>query len=200
MEKNMPGTKKKVVELAIQMFSAENYERVTMRDIAAAAGIKPASLYSHFASKDEILTCVYALFEEIVASIRPDPAILEEMAGTEPPREVVRRTFFYFRPTDHENMLRILNIAYMRSGTDQRSREFFHRNVFATPRFYAKKALEKLIALKRIKPLDIEAFIILQTYFCCSAVLRSFTPDAPVREEWERGLDALLDLIQAAGA
>ncbi|MDR1604836.1 MAG: TetR/AcrR family transcriptional regulator [Gracilibacteraceae bacterium] len=199
MEKTKSDTKRRIIDRAVQMLSAANYERVTMRDIAAAVGLKPASLYSHFSGKEEILTCIYAMFEEHAAEIRPEAAALSALAETAPPREAVHRTFFYFRPTDYENMLRILNIAHMMSGVDPRSLEFFQRHVFAVPRFYAGNVLEKLLRLERIEPLDVEAFLVLQTYFCYGAVLRSFTPGAPVREEWERGLGALLSLIRATG-
>jgi AcrR family transcriptional regulator len=199
MEKNRSDTKRRIIDYAVRMLSTENYERVTMRDIAAAVGLKPASLYSHFAGKDELLTCIYAMFEENAAEIRPDPAVLSALAETAPPREVVHRTFFYFRPTDYENMLRILNIAHMMSGADARSLEFYQRHVFAVPRFYAGSVLEKLLRLERVEPLNVEAFLVLQTYFCSAAVLRSFTPGAPGREEWETGLEALLSLIRPTG-
>ncbi|MDR0434782.1 MAG: TetR/AcrR family transcriptional regulator [Gracilibacteraceae bacterium] len=197
MENPRQDTKARIVDNAVQMFSAKNYERVTMRDIAAAVGIKAASLYSHFKSKDDILTGVYELFEETAAGIRPSPAALIAMAETAPPKQAVGSAFFYFRPTDHEKMLRILNIAYMMSGSDRRSREFFQRHVFDAPRLYAGNILRKLVSLGRIEPLDIENFLVLQTYFCFGAILRSFTPGVSVREEWESGLNALLELIRS---
>jgi AcrR family transcriptional regulator len=199
MEKAKSGTKRRIIDSAIRMFSTENYERVTMRDIAAAVNLRPASLYSHFSGKEEILTCVYTLFEEHAAEIRPAPDLIFTLAETEDPKEIVHRTFFYFRPTDYENMLRILNIAYMMGKTEQRSRDFFQHHVFAVPRFYAGGVLDRLLALERIEPLEIASFLVLQTYFCYSAVLRSFTPGVHVRDEWERGLQALLALIKPTG-
>ncbi|MDR1321067.1 MAG: TetR/AcrR family transcriptional regulator [Gracilibacteraceae bacterium] len=199
MENARPDTKSRIMETAIQMFSAENYERVTMRDIAAAVGIKAASLYNHFNSKDEILTCIYELFEETAAGIKPPLAEIVGMADSAPPRAVVSYAFFYFQSVDQEKMLRILNIAHMMSRIDRRSREFFQYHVFDVLRLYTEEALKKLLALGRIEPLDIEDFLTLQAYFCYSAILRSLMPGARVEEEWEHGLSALLSLVKSTG-
>ncbi|MDR1069646.1 MAG: TetR/AcrR family transcriptional regulator [Gracilibacteraceae bacterium] len=199
MENARADTKSRIMETAIRMFSAENYERVTMRDIAAAVGIKAASLYNHFNSKDEILTQIYELFEETVADIKPAVADMIGMAEAAPPREVVSHVFFYFQSADQEKMLRILNIAHMMSRIDRRSRDFFQHNVFDVLRLYTEEALKKLMELERIEPLNIEDFLALQAYFCYSAILRSLVPGARVEEEWGRGLNALLSLVKSTG-
>jgi AcrR family transcriptional regulator len=40
------------------LFVRDGYEATSMRDIAAAVGIKAGSLYHHFASKDELLVAI----------------------------------------------------------------------------------------------------------------------------------------------
>lgn len=44
-----------IVAKAAQVFASNSYHTVGMRDVAAAAGIRGASLYNHFSSKEEIL-------------------------------------------------------------------------------------------------------------------------------------------------
>ncbi len=48
-------TKEKIFEAAINLFALKGFDATSMREIAEAVGIKKASMYSHYKSKDEIL-------------------------------------------------------------------------------------------------------------------------------------------------
>lgn len=52
------GGREAVVGAALRIFSESGYHGASMRDIAAAAGITPGSVYHHFAGKQEILQAV----------------------------------------------------------------------------------------------------------------------------------------------
>ncbi len=52
MEKN---TKQDILAAALDLFSVQGYEATSISQIADAVGIRKASLYSHFGSKQEIL-------------------------------------------------------------------------------------------------------------------------------------------------
>lgn len=63
MEKG--NTKLKILNVALDLFSTQGYEATSVSQIAEAVGIRKASLYSHFASKQEILDAlVDNVFEE----------------------------------------------------------------------------------------------------------------------------------------
>lgn len=53
MEKG--STKQEILEAALDLFSTQGFEATSVSQIADAVGIRKASLYSHFASKQEIL-------------------------------------------------------------------------------------------------------------------------------------------------
>ena len=53
MEKG--NTKEQIIETALDLFSVYGYEATSISQIADAVGIYKASLYSHFANKQEIL-------------------------------------------------------------------------------------------------------------------------------------------------
>ena len=53
MEKG--NTKQEILEAALDLFSTQGFEATSVSQIADAVGIRKASLYSHFASKQEIL-------------------------------------------------------------------------------------------------------------------------------------------------
>ena len=53
-------TKRLICERALEVFAEKGYAAATMRDVAAAAGMRDASLYSHFPSKRAIFDAAVA--------------------------------------------------------------------------------------------------------------------------------------------
>ncbi len=76
----MAGSRRIVLDGAARLFRLHGYAAVSMRDIAAACGIKAGSLYYHFQSKEQIVTEVLdtgvgTVFEEARRSVeRLSPA------------------------------------------------------------------------------------------------------------------------------
>ena len=61
MEKG--NTKQEILEAALDLFSVQGFEATSISQIASAVGIRKASLYSHFESKQAILD---ALLQEVM--------------------------------------------------------------------------------------------------------------------------------------
>ncbi|MEO0897259.1 MAG: TetR/AcrR family transcriptional regulator [Bacteroidota bacterium] len=53
--RSLSPRKKEILEVATRLFSQEGYEGASMRQIADELGIKTASLYSHYNSKEDML-------------------------------------------------------------------------------------------------------------------------------------------------
>ena len=53
--KKEKNTKEKIFEASIDLFSEKGFDAASMREIAEMVGIKKASVYSHYNSKDQIL-------------------------------------------------------------------------------------------------------------------------------------------------
>lgn len=49
----------RLLDTAARLFCTQGYQGTTVRDIAQAVGILPGSLYSHFATKEDLLVAVY---------------------------------------------------------------------------------------------------------------------------------------------
>ena len=49
------GTRGSILEEATRLFGAQGYTGTTMRDIAAAVGVLPGSLYAHIDGKETLL-------------------------------------------------------------------------------------------------------------------------------------------------
>ncbi|HEX5929606.1 MAG TPA: TetR/AcrR family transcriptional regulator [Solirubrobacterales bacterium] len=48
-------TKRRILDTSITLFAARGFEACTMRDIAAAVGIKAPAIYNHYTSKEDVL-------------------------------------------------------------------------------------------------------------------------------------------------
>ena len=89
MEKG--NTKEQILEVSLDLFSIRGYEATSISQIADAVGIRKASLYSHFANKQDILdTLVDELTKEfdrhsIFAKANwDDPAFTKDKKGMTP--------------------------------------------------------------------------------------------------------------------
>jgi AcrR family transcriptional regulator len=54
------GRRRDILDQAAHLFGARGYAHTSMRDIAAAVGIMPGSVYYHFPSKEALLAAVHA--------------------------------------------------------------------------------------------------------------------------------------------
>ena len=85
------NTKEQILEVALDLFSVQGYEATSIAQIADAVGLRKASLYSHFASKQDILnTMVETLTKEFnehsifVKADWDDPAFTADKKGMTP--------------------------------------------------------------------------------------------------------------------
>lgn len=72
-------TKERIFEVALDLFAQKGYDAVSMREIAEAVGIKKASLYSHFSSKDELLERLFDYPMSTLMNIGPQGMDSEQM-------------------------------------------------------------------------------------------------------------------------
>ena len=79
-------TDSRILVESIQLFAARGYAGTSMREIAAAVGIQPASIYSHFPSKHEILA---AALDDVLYQFHS--SILDATEAGAEPHEQLRR-------------------------------------------------------------------------------------------------------------
>lgn len=79
------NTKSRILDAALELFSVDGFEGVSVKQIAGAVGIKDSSLYKHFASKQEIfdtlLAEMNARFEEAAALSKLPQGQIREVAA-----------------------------------------------------------------------------------------------------------------------
>lgn len=79
MEINLTGTKQRIVDAALDLFSRRGFVETGIRDITSAVGIKESSLYNHFASKGAILDYILDRFKQFCDSSVPTAEALERL-------------------------------------------------------------------------------------------------------------------------
>ena len=79
MSNRRQDTKQRILDAAIDLFATRGFGGSSMRDLAASVGIRAASLYSHFKSKDEILQIILDGYREEVVGLRVSDARLAEI-------------------------------------------------------------------------------------------------------------------------
>src|ERR1700741_3302536 len=75
-----PGTtaRDEILDAAGELFTTLGYTRTSTRTIAEAVGIRQASLYHYFKTKDDILCALLS------QTVTPTLAVVNVLAGTEP--------------------------------------------------------------------------------------------------------------------
>lgn len=97
-------TKQKIIYESLRLFSQKGYDGVSMREIAAAVGIKGASIYNHFKGKEEIFN---AIFDEM--KMRYDAASISMNIPLEENDDTVNM----YLDIDESNLLKIAeNLLY----------------------------------------------------------------------------------------
>jgi AcrR family transcriptional regulator len=83
------GTPRVLLETALRAFAVRGYHGVSVRDITREVGIKPASLYAHYLSKEHLLAELMRLGHQHIlddqdralAALAPDPTATEQLAA-----------------------------------------------------------------------------------------------------------------------
>ncbi len=69
------GTRARVVEVALALFNERGADRVTIADIAAAAGINEGNLYYYFQKKEQLVLALFDVFAaDVLAAAEELPA------------------------------------------------------------------------------------------------------------------------------
>lgn len=146
-------TKRRILEVAIQLFSHNGYSAVSVREITKHVGIKESALYNHFKTKDEILQSIYDLFTNMSeGNALPTPEQLELILKNVDLETFLTQGFEQFKRTIENPLLtqiwRILNIEQYR---DQRAREIILNYIYKATIDFLESAFRLLQLQKKIK-------------------------------------------------
>ncbi len=105
------STKERITEEALTLFAEKGYKGTSVKNIADAVGIKDASLYNHFKSKQEI-------FDSIVTLISKHISSLSEQLGLPQYDKEKEETSELFKKLDIQNLKELSKKAFTFYLTD----------------------------------------------------------------------------------
>ena len=176
-----------LVEAAARAFAAHGYHGVSMRDLARSTGRSPATFYSHFASKQELLFSIQRdAFDALIAGAEETIAAAE---GAEARlRAFIRHHVRYF--TAHVDMMRVL--IHEASVLPSRARAL----VRARKERYFAIARELVAAVMRARsPAPLDARAVERATYCAFGMLN--WTYAWYRADEHGSVDELADTIFA---
>ncbi|MCZ3367005.1 MULTISPECIES: TetR/AcrR family transcriptional regulator [Methanobacterium] len=163
-EKN---TKERIFESAIDLFAQKGFDATSMREIAEAVGIKKASLYSHYKSKNEIMDNIFEYFKKELIKMRPPEAQnLDKIDKVTPEifRQRANLTLYIFKNPVMEKIFRIISSEQYK---DKRARMIVLECLIHEPYSFSRAVLEIMVKkgiINKIDP-DIKAMEFQYTIF-----------------------------------
>ena len=98
------GTRQRIQQVAVELFSEHGYEATSLREIAERLGVTKAALYYHFKTKDEIIESLFAdqaeRLEGLIAWADGQPRTLETR------EEFVRRYWDLLEQGEYHKVMR----------------------------------------------------------------------------------------------
>ena len=97
------ATKESILTAALDLASEKGLGNVSLSQIAKKAGIQKASLYSHFSSKDEIITSLYEfLRKKAVEKVDPGGVDYGKLVKGRSMREILNMTVASYRTMNED--------------------------------------------------------------------------------------------------
>jgi len=147
-------TKERIIDAAIDLFSAKGYSETSMKDIGALAGIKPASIYNHFKSKEEILDVI---LNEYIDNNTQNTIRVEDMDETiqsNDPKTVLNQLFFAFGRDKADRYTKILKIIVHEQFREAKATAFIRDYLLRDSQAYIKTVLDQLVAAGKVQPFE----------------------------------------------
>lgn len=153
MTNNIP-TKEKILEVAIDLFSKEGYNGVSIREITREVGIKESSLYNHFKNKEEILTTIFELFQYEFSKTLPPIEMLDQILTKSSLEDFFNQGFKNFKiHIDNPINEKLWRILYMEHFRQSFVRDIFLYDIIQKTLDFLELVFEKLISQGKVKPL-----------------------------------------------
>jgi len=170
VSENKASTKERILVQALDMFSKEGYNAVSIRDIAGAVNIKESSIYYHFKNKQDILDSLVQKYENYIEELVDNlqEAAKSAYAGMNLSPNDINRHFFekYLFDPFCNQMMRLMTIEQFHN---EEMAKLYNQYLFEIPYTYQIGFLQMLVNLGAMD--DNSANSLGQAYFSVTSML-----------------------------
>ena len=158
----MVGTKKKIFDSAVKLFTQKGYENVSIHDIAKTIGIRQSAVYNHFKSKQDILDTIYGFYTHKYSANKPNLDEVESLLKTGSLMDILTKGFRYdFDEGILEQMSDITKIIVQRASTDAGATEIFQKMMLEEGVLFVEQGLDLAVKAGRLAPLNTHVVAVL---------------------------------------
>jgi len=158
------STKDRILGASIRLFGKIGYERVSIRQIASAVGIKESSIYNHYASKDDILYSIMDVFRQLQRSYWPSMEEFRRDMLLCPVEEMLGRFFYPYKKEEYGYMLYMHRILFMEQYRNERLSDIFTDYLMGQQFRLVKNAFDSMVDAGLLLPFDTDS--ITRVWFC----------------------------------
>ncbi len=153
-KKNEKKTKERIFESAVDLFAEKGFDATSMREIAESVGIKKASMYSHYKSKDKILEKILEYPIGRIGEMGPRDLETEELIVTMGLENFMKLAGdLIFSWMEGHYMEKIFRIICIELYHNEKIKEFYREFEDMTISYWTS-AFEMMMKHELIKPLN----------------------------------------------
>lgn len=176
-----------IIEIAQSLFASEGYESVSMRKIAAKAGMGTMTLYKYFPNKNAILHHIWAgFFDELFALVQAD---VEKQKGAKAKLKQMCMTYLNYWVEHKERF----HIVFLNEDRASSADEFFinHANIAGQILLIVGPVIQELIGSVE----DGSMLVFLESLMCFvhGIALNVITISEYPWQDYEKYVDMFLD-------
>lgn len=146
------GTKERIRDVAIDLFSQQGYNAVSIREIARAVGIKESSIYSHYKGKEDIMNTIIQFLISESARTPSNEIPLETLIDKFSPQEFVNFTSrMIMEQLKKPSIRKISRLMCIELFRNEKIQDFFRNTFIALSYKQWEEIFQKLMDLGSIK-------------------------------------------------
>ena len=141
-------------ECALALFSEHGFDRVSVRDIARAVGIKESSIYNHYESKQALLDEMCNRFVETLSISRPPLSEIDKMLQKTSPKEIMKALISAYGRQIDETVSQMARLVFSEQFHNDAARHIMMFDIMQNNASYYEEILTLMQQKGRLKPCD----------------------------------------------
>ena len=149
---NKGGTKERILLTAASLFAKNGYFGVSVKDITSVVGIKPASLYNYYESKEALwkdvlnrIQDLYLLFFDRLEAVRPNSTTLAD---------VIDNLFYEFKESSQMFSFYGISLVQSEQFHSSMAADMYHNLFLNYSISFIKKQFDDLVEYGSVEPFD----------------------------------------------